>query len=214
MKKRPTLLPSPLRGCQIHTAEGGNLLKESEGARPSDGNVALIWHYTSRSNQGFYSSSQRKCIRPTVSPATRMTPTVRDRSPLCAIILNVSNRLFRRKTTATLRQDTGMNATIERSAGKCLVKISGRITIDSSPDLRILLLECLESSNCKSLTVDFSGVVYVDTSAVAILLEALRAALARKKTFQLTGLRERARYLLEATRLLHLFDQVANERPT
>jgi anti-sigma B factor antagonist len=87
-----------------------------------------------------------------------------------------------------------------------VLAISGRITIESAPDLRTLLLQHLATPNCESLTLDLSEVVYVDTSALAVLLEALRAAYRLKKVFHLSGLRERPRYLFEATRLLHLFD--------
>ena len=116
--------------------------------------------------------------------------------------------------TPALRPDTAMHAIFERSAGACLVKTSGPITIDSSPDLRILLLRCLESGNCESLTVDLSGVAYVDTSAIAILLETLRAARAREKSFQLTGLGGQPRHLFEVARLLHLFNQHVDESPS
>jgi anti-anti-sigma factor len=56
--------------------------------------------------------------------------------------------------------------------------------------------------------VDFFEVVYVDTSGLALLVEILKAARTQGKTFQVSGLRERPRYLLEATRLLHLFNEV------
>jgi anti-sigma B factor antagonist len=107
-----------------------------------------------------------------------------------------------------------MRTTIGASAGNCVLAVSGRITIDPAPDLRTLLLQHLSIPNCESLTLDFSNVVYVDTSALAILLEALKAACKLKKAFHLSGLRERPRYLFEATRLLRLFDHVTNERPS
>jgi anti-anti-sigma factor len=100
-----------------------------------------------------------------------------------------------------------MDTTIERRGGNSLVSVSGRITIDSSPDLRMLLLKQLKTIGCESLTVDLYDVVYVDVSGLAVLLEVLRAAHAGRRAFQLSGLRERPRYLLEATRLLHLFQE-------
>ena len=106
-----------------------------------------------------------------------------------------------------------MRVTVRASAGNCVLAVSGRITIDSAPDLRTFLLQHLAIPDCESLTLDFLDVVYVDTSALAVLLEALKAARRLKKAFHLSGLRERPRYLFEATRLLHLFDYVANERP-
>jgi anti-sigma B factor antagonist len=91
------------------------------------------------------------------------------------------------------------------------VSLSGRITIDSSPDLRILLMRRLESPLCRILTVDLFDVVYIDTSGLAILVELLKSARSRGKAFRLRRLGERPRYLLESTRLLHLFDHEGPE---
>ena len=110
--------------------------------------------------------------------------------------------------------NTGIETAFQHRGGDCLVSISGRITIDSSPGLRKLLLETLERPDCESLTVEFHEVVYVDTSALAVLLELLKTAHVLNKTFHLSGLRDRPRYLLEATRLLHLFDEVASDERT
>ena len=115
---------------------------------------------------------------------------------------------FWRRPARTKATDAGIQAVSKNDGGECRVFLSGRITIDSSPDLRSLLLERLQSPSCRSLTADFSEVVYLDTSVVATLAEVLKSARARGKAFYLTGLRERPHYLLEATRLLHLFDQV------
>jgi anti-sigma B factor antagonist len=92
--------------------------------------------------------------------------------------------------------------------GECSVGLSGRITIDSSPELRTYLLERLESPGCQGVTVDFYDVIYIDTSGLAMLVEVLKFARTRGKGFSLSGLRDRPRYLLEATRLLHLFHEV------
>jgi len=93
----------------------------------------------------------------------------------------------------------------------CRIHLTGRITIDSSPSLRALLLGRLGSTLCLSLTLDLTGVSYVDTSGLAIFVETLRAARTQGKAFHLSGLQERPRYLLEATRLLRLFDGTAEE---
>jgi anti-anti-sigma factor len=71
----------------------------------------------------------------------------------------------------------------------------------------------MQSSNCQSLMVDFYDVAYVDTSGLAVLVEILKAARLQGKTFHLGRLRERPRYLLETTRLLHLFDELNDDRP-
>lgn len=99
-------------------------------------------------------------------------------------------------------------AVSERNEEKCCVKLAGRITIDSSPDLRLFLLRQLGSLACPVFTVDLGEVTYMDTSGLAVLVGLLKAARQSSKRFQLSGLRERPRYLLEATRVLHLFEEV------
>ena len=99
-----------------------------------------------------------------------------------------------------------IRAVCEQRGDECKVSLSGRITIDSSPDLLALLLRQLESSSCRILTADFREVDYIDTSGLAVLVEILKAARTQGKAFRLSGLQERPRYLLEATRLLHLFE--------
>jgi anti-anti-sigma factor len=79
-----------------------------------------------------------------------------------------------------------METAFRRRGGDCVVSISGRITIDSSPDLRVLLMQRLEAADCESLTADFYDVVYVDLSGLAVLLEVLRAARGLKKAFHLS----------------------------
>ncbi len=56
--------------------------------------------------------------------------------------------------------------------------------------------------------MDFREVDYIDTSGLALLVEILKAARTQGKALHVSGLRERPRYLLEATRLLHLFHEV------
>jgi len=104
-----------------------------------------------------------------------------------------------------------MRVQCDVQGAQCLVTISGRITIDSSPELRILLLQYLLARSCQDLTVDFSGVEYIDTSGLAVLIEILRAARAAGKSFRLSQLRGKPLFLLEATHLVHLFDGQTSE---
>lgn len=94
----------------------------------------------------------------------------------------------------------------EQLGEQTVAKVDGSITIDSSPELRRVLLQILKAPDSRRLTLDFSEVDYIDTSGLAVLLEALRSAKQLGKSLQLTGLRERPRYLLESTGLLRLFD--------
>jgi anti-sigma B factor antagonist len=110
--------------------------------------------------------------------------------------------------TRSVSIDGDILAVCEDRGAECHVSLAGRITIDSSPDLLELLRQRLESPNCKTVTVDLYDVTYVDTSGLAILVEVLKAAKIQGKTLQLSELRGRPRYLLETSRLLHLFHEV------
>jgi anti-sigma B factor antagonist len=90
--------------------------------------------------------------------------------------------------------------------GGVLVSLGGRLTIDSSPELRNQLLAVLYGETLKSLVIDLSDVPYMDLSGVATLLETLRIARSRKTGLQLRGLHDRPSYLLEVTGLLSLFE--------
>jgi anti-sigma B factor antagonist len=87
-----------------------------------------------------------------------------------------------------------------------LVSLGGRLTIDSSPELRNQLLSVLNGETLENLVIDLSDVPYVDLSGVATLLETLRIARGRNTGLQLKGLHDRPRYLLEVTGLLSLFE--------
>ena len=67
-------------------------------------------------------------------------------------------------------------------------------------------MQRLQSRLCRSLTVDLYNVDYIDTSGLAVLVEILKAARDQGKTFYLSRLRERPRYLFETSHLLHLFE--------
>lgn len=114
--------------------------------------------------------------------------------------------MFQRNATQPSQGQSDYAVVYEVDGAQCRVSLSGRISIDSAPDLRDLLLKRMAPATCQSLTVEFQEVTYIDTSGLAILVELLKASHDRGKTFCLSGLRERPRYLLEATGLLPLFD--------
>lgn len=89
------------------------------------------------------------------------------------------------------------------------VSLSGRITIDSSPDMRNHLIERLRAAASNRVTIEFQDVSYIDTSGLAVLVELLKAAHDLGKSLRLSGLQERPRFLLEATGVLSLFDSEA-----
>jgi anti-sigma B factor antagonist len=116
-----------------------------------------------------------------------------------------------RKMKKAMARSEDVEAVFEHRGAECQAMLTGRISIDSSPDLRETLLKQLASPGCLTLTIDFNGVAYVDTSGLAMLVEILKSARTQGKQFQLSGLKERPRYLLETTRLLRFFHEANSE---
>ena len=98
-----------------------------------------------------------------------------------------------------------LRMSVDDSQEGVLVCLRGRVSIDSSPKLRDLLLAIFGRDSLPTLTIDLAEVTYLDASAIATLVESLKIARARKTTLLLRGLRDRPLYLLEITGLLHLF---------
>jgi anti-sigma B factor antagonist len=91
------------------------------------------------------------------------------------------------------------------SEGDARVCLRGRLSFDSSPDLRDRLLELLHRQSLPVLTIDLAELTYMDCSGMATLVEALKIARARKTELLFRGLHDRLRYLLEVSGLLYLF---------
>ena len=113
-----------------------------------------------------------------------------------------------RTTESITTRDLSINVT--DSEGGALVCLGGRVSVDSSPDLREQLHAVLKRPSLPAVTIDLADLTYLDCSGVATLIEALRIARSHKTLLQLRGLRDRPRHLLEVTGLLRLFE--TNER--
>ena len=90
------------------------------------------------------------------------------------------------------------------------ISIQGRVTVDTSGAMRRTIADALRPQP-RQVTVDFSGVTYVDTSGLATLLEANRIARHQGTLLVLEGLHDQPRELLRASRIDHLLDIVDHE---
>jgi anti-sigma B factor antagonist len=86
-----------------------------------------------------------------------------------------------------------------------IVSLQGRITVDNGNEMRRKLADTL-LPRLPKLTVDLSGVTYMDTSGLATLMEAMRIARRQGTRLVLSGIQDQPRYLLEITDLDHLFE--------
>ena len=99
----------------------------------------------------------------------------------------------------------GLSMQVTDAEGAAVVCLAGRVTVDSSPALRMQLLALLSRGSLPTLIIDLSQLSYIDCSGIATLIEALRIARQRNSELQLRGLRDGPRHLLEVTGLLGLF---------
>ena len=99
-----------------------------------------------------------------------------------------------------------LEITVEDSEKEVVVRLSGLINVDSSPDLRERLMAILQQPFPPAVTVDLTGVLYVETSGIATLIEALRIARHHQTIFCLRGLGGPVLRLFEVTGVLALFE--------
>ena len=99
-----------------------------------------------------------------------------------------------------------LGISIASSTNGTLMRLSGRIDIDSSPALRDKLHALLRSPHGKGVNVDLSAVTHIDSSGIATLIEALKIARGNKTELSLQGLQPGLRRVLQAAGILSLFD--------
>jgi anti-anti-sigma factor len=93
-----------------------------------------------------------------------------------------------------------------RQAGACtIVVVSGRVTVDSSPHLRPVLHDAIGAAPAAGVVIDFTGTGYLDTSAIATLLEAATLASKQGVPLRVIGLGGETRLVAEATELDRIF---------
>jgi anti-anti-sigma factor len=93
-----------------------------------------------------------------------------------------------------------------RHEGEAVVaSIKGEIDLHNSPNLRTQLLKFLEEQKPKKLVLNLGAVPYMDSSAIAVLVESLQKMRKIGGKIYLTNLQQRVRGLLEIARLDSIF---------
>jgi len=91
------------------------------------------------------------------------------------------------------------------------VGVAGRVTVDSSPQLRSVLLGLLRRGTDPAVIIDMSAVSYLDMSGIATLLEALKAARESSVKLRVVGISGEARTLAEIVQLDTVFRSWGSE---
>jgi len=88
-----------------------------------------------------------------------------------------------------------------------IVRLRGRLNIDSSPALRDQLLAMLHAQSPQAVIVDFSDVSYIDSSGIATVIEGLGIARMRRTTLCLQGVQGRILNLFQIIGIAALFEK-------
>jgi anti-sigma B factor antagonist len=96
-----------------------------------------------------------------------------------------------------------MEYEVTQRDGAVIASFSGDVDLQSSPEARKILLECVEKK--MPVLVDLSGVNYIDSSGIASLVEALQTARKGGGDLFLVSVSEAALRVLELARLDKVF---------
>jgi anti-sigma B factor antagonist len=112
-----------------------------------------------------------------------------------------------------IRTNSTLIPTARKVDAKTIVaSIRGEIDLHNSPQVRTALLEMLQRHQPTKLVLNLADVPYMDSSAIAVLVEALQRVKKSGGRIFLTNLQPRVRGLLEIARLDTIFSLVANEQ--
>jgi anti-sigma B factor antagonist len=110
-------------------------------------------------------------------------------------------------TRAAMTSGSNLEISVARTGNDAVVRLSGQINVESSPDFRDCLRAILSTKPSPgTVTVDLADVPNIETSGIATLIEALRIAKNQETIFHLQGLSGPVLRLFEVTGLLGLFD--------
>jgi len=109
------------------------------------------------------------------------------------------------------RDSSTTTIAVDHNGTDIIVRLNGRVDVDSSPDVRDRLRAILLSDPLPhSVTVDLSDVTSIEASGIATLIEALKVARHREIRFHLQG-HGSVFQLFESAGLLALFDKSSGE---
>lgn len=113
--------------------------------------------------------------------------------------------------TGDNKLDSRLVPSVRQTGDTLVAAISGEVDLNNSPELRSAMLELLNRHKPARLVLNLASVPYMDSSAIAVLVELLRK-LGKANRVVLTDLQPRVRGLLEIARLDSIFAIAANEQ--
>ncbi|HEV2295944.1 MAG TPA: anti-sigma factor antagonist [Tepidisphaeraceae bacterium] len=94
---------------------------------------------------------------------------------------------------------------MRRQGDAVVASLVGEIDLHNSPKVRAALLDALQREKPQRLILNLQGVPYMDSSAIAVLVESLQKIRRTGGKIYLTNLQPRVKGLLEIARLDAIF---------
>jgi anti-sigma B factor antagonist len=113
---------------------------------------------------------------------------------------------------AELKTGTDLVPAARQEGTAVVASIRGEIDLHNSPELRDAMLTVLLTGNPRKLILNLEQVPYMDSSAVAVLVEALQKLRRIGGKIYLTNLQPRVKGLLEIARLDTIFVIAKDEK--
>jgi len=117
---------------------------------------------------------------------------------------SASMMVERDKAMSDLKMPSGLVTSVREEGEALVVCVSGEIDLSNSPKLRGALLALVARHSPRRLVLNLGRVPYMDSSAVAVLVEMLRKV-PKGGRVALTDLQPRVKGLLEIARLDSIF---------
>ena len=104
-----------------------------------------------------------------------------------------------------LRTSSDLIPAARKEGDAVIVAVRGEIDLQNSPELRTELLDLLTKNAPQRLVINLAQVPYMDSSAIAVLVESLQRIRKLGGKIYLTDLQPRVQGLLEIARLGTIF---------
>ena len=104
-----------------------------------------------------------------------------------------------------------LQISVDTEKNEAVIHLRGRLTIETSPDLRERLLAILGKQNQPAaIGIDLAALSYMDTSGLATLVEGLKIARLSGITMRIKGLHGRIDRLFLVTGIGRLFEATSS----
>jgi anti-sigma B factor antagonist len=100
---------------------------------------------------------------------------------------------------------------LDKKDGVCIIRYSGELTLEITPQLKKKLEEPLESGECRILVMDLSKTVFMDSSGIGFLVALNNRIRQKGDKFILLSPSPQVRKTLTLVKLIDYFETIEDE---